>query len=47
MGVELKNPHRKDLLLTKCYTGSRTWWGLVNMVMNLPVALKVGNFLTS
>jgi hypothetical protein len=23
------------------------WWALVNMVMNLQVPLKVGNFLTS
>ena len=23
------------------------WWAFVNMVMNLPVPLNVGNFLTS
>jgi hypothetical protein len=34
-------------LVTKCCTGPSNLWALVNMLMNLLVPLKMGNFLTS
>jgi hypothetical protein len=38
LGEGLTTLHRKKKPVTKCYTGPRTLWALVNTVMNLRVA---------
>jgi len=46
-GEGLTTPYRKYHLVTKCYTGPRTWRALVNTIMNLRVPQKAENLLTS